>query len=141
MKIMLQGAGWFWIPDIVVHALARGSFSGKHVLLISILLPILCIAWLFYSRRKESAATPIRLALAAVLGIWLLGPLAITASVALSGDFHQQSVGETLRFIGMGTILFPMYTFLMSAYDGTLGALLVVTVGLPAIGAFPLSKR
>lgn len=142
MKIMLQGAGCFWIPDIVLHALTRGSFSGIHVLIISILLPILCIGWLlFYCRWKDTAATPIRLALAAVLGIWFLGPLATTISSTFSGGGFSRSVGTSLGLVGIGTILFPLYTFMMSTYDGTLGALAIVTISLPVVGVFSSRKR
>lgn len=139
VKIMLQGAGCFWIPDIVLHALTRGSFSGVQVRILTILLPIVCIGWWLFDRRgKQVVAAPIRSALTAVLGIWVFGPLAMTiSSTFLGGGFSQPS--GSLGLVGMGTILFPLYTFMMSTYDGTLGALLIVTLSLPVIGA--LSSR
>ena len=80
-----------------------------------------------------------RLALAALVGIWLSGSLAMMINSTLSGGGFKQSVGGTLIAVALG--LLPPYTFIMSTYDGTLGALLLVSATLPLAGALCSRKR
>jgi hypothetical protein len=63
-----------------------------------------------------------------ILGIWLFGPLCMSTGWMFSGGGLAKADGWLL--VAMGTVLFPVFTFTMSAYDGTLGAVLITTVGL-----------
>ena len=70
-------------------------------------------------------------ALFAVLGIWIAGPSMLTFSSSFCRGGLSQP--DAWRFFVFGTWLFPLFTFVMSAYDGTMFALLLTTLLLPII--------
>jgi hypothetical protein len=122
----------FWTPNIVVHWISGYRFSGFEVLGLTILLPATTylffrtVSWpsLNQERRLSQAAF-------AVLGIWIFGPSMLTFSASFCGGGLTQP--DAWRFFAFGTLLFPLFTFVMSAYDGTLFALLLTTVLLPVL--------
>jgi hypothetical protein len=63
-----------------------------------------------------------------LLGIWLLGGLAMTAGASFCGGGFAGPNGVMGTAIVIGMSLVPIYTFVMATYDGSLGALLMVTV-------------
>ena len=139
LKIMLQGAGCFWIPDIIVHTIVNKNFGGVHAILITIILPILCL-WLllFNCRRRDAVTAPLWSVFAMVLGIWILSPLAIMISAFFGGGtfFSEPLPGTLFDQIIFLTGMNPMVPITMSTYDGTLFALLTVIIILPIFGAF-----
>ena len=141
LKMMLQGAGCFWIPDIILHAIVNKNFGGVHAILITIILPILCLWFLFfYCRRKDTVTAPAWLAFEMVLGIWVLCPLAIMISANfVGGTFFNEPLPGTL--FDQIIFLIGMAPIAMSAYDGTLFALLIVIIVLPIFGAFLSIKK
>ena len=84
---------------------------------------------------KSSA---VLLAVLAVLGIWITGPSMLTFSSSFCGGGLTQP--DAWRFFVFGTLLFPLFTLVMSAFDGTFFALLLTTVLLPVL-ASSRSKR
>jgi|HubBroStandDraft_6_1064221.scaffolds.fasta_scaffold739675_2 hypothetical protein len=125
----------FWAPDVVVHALSAGHFSGRDVMLLTILLPIcsgFCLVWIWekgiaFKNRFRRMVLP-------VFGIWLLGPLMMMISSTFGGGgFAKPQIWRTL---GMMTLAFPISTSIGSTYDGTLGAVLLATLCLPLLGFF-----
>ena len=130
LKYMPLAGLSFWAPDVLLHWLRGYWFSGLDAVLLAVLLPIttalvVAIVW------KRSLNTENRLpsALSALLGIWLFGPLMMSVGATASGGGFSQPNGWQL--VLMGTCLFPVFTFMMSTYDGTLGALLLTTALLP----------
>jgi hypothetical protein len=128
----LLGALVFWAPNVLVHWIIAYRFSGFVVIGLSVLLPATTI--LFFrmiswpSPRQHSRLSQ---ALFAVLGIWIAGPSMLTFSSSFCGGGLTQP--DAWRFFVFGTLLFPVFTFVMSAYDGTLFALLLITVLLPVL--------
>jgi hypothetical protein len=129
---MLLGGLVFWTPNVVVHWMIAYRFSGYVVLGLTILLPVTTI--LFYraflwpamiQRRRLSQAV------FAVLGIWMTGPSMLTFSSSFCGGGLTQP--DAWRFFVYGTALFPLFTLVMSAFDGTFFALLLTTVLLPVL--------
>jgi hypothetical protein len=63
-----------------------------------------------------------------ILGVWVLGGVFMTISASFSGGGFSSadgfSGGVKLALISF----FPIFTFMLSAYDGSLGALLIVTI-------------
>ena len=55
----------------------------------------------------------------------------LTFSASFCGGGLSQP--DAWRFFVFGTLLFPVFTFVMSAYDGTLFALLLATLLLPIL--------
>ena len=128
----LLGALVFWTPNVVVHWIIAYRFSGFVVIGLTVLLPAVTIlffhAFPWPSLKQESRLSA---ALFAVLGIWITGPSMLTFSASFCGGGLTQP--DAWRFFVFGTLLFPLFTFVMSAYDGTLFALLLTTLLLPIL--------
>lgn len=128
----LLGALVFWTPNIVVHWIIAYRISGFVVIGLTVLLPAVTIlffrAFLWPSLKLESRLSP---ALFAVLGIWITGPSMLTFSASFCGGGLTQP--DAWRFFVFGTLLFPLFTFVMSAYDGTIFALFLTTLLLPIL--------
>lgn len=128
----LLGALVFWTPNVLVHWIIAYNFSGYVVMGLTILLPATTI--LFFravswpSLKEQSRLSQ---ALFAVLGIWIAGPAMLTLSSSFCGGGLTQP--DAWRFFVFGTLLFPVFTLVMSAYDGTFFAVLLITVLLPVL--------
>jgi hypothetical protein len=128
----LLGALVFWTPNIVVHWIIAYRFSGLIVIGLTILLPTTTI--LFFRRFSWPSLkqeTRLSQALFAVLGIWIAGPSMLTFSSSFCGGGLSQP--DAWRFFVFGTLLFPVFTLVMSAYDGTFFALLLTILLLPIL--------
>jgi hypothetical protein len=128
----LLGGLVFWTPNVVVHRIIAFRFSGFVVIGLTVLLPVTTIlffrAFLWPSLLKERRLSQ---AVVAVLGIWITGPSMLTLSSSFCGGGLSQPDGW--RFFVFGTLLFPLFTLVMSAFDGTFFALLLTTVLLPVL--------
>jgi hypothetical protein len=128
----LLGALVFWTPNIVVHWIIAYRFSGFVVIGLTVLLPAVTLlffrAFLWPSLGQQSRLSP---ALFAVLGIWITGPSMLTFSSSFCGGGLTQP--DAWRFFVFGTLLFPLFTLVMSAYDGTIFALFLTTLLLPIL--------
>jgi hypothetical protein len=128
----LLGGLAFWTPNVVVHWIIAYRFSGFDVIGLTVLLPATTIlffrTFLWPSLKQESRLSQ---ALCAVLGIWITGPSMLTFSSSFCGGGLSQP--DAWRFFVFGTLLFPVFTLVMSAYDGTFFALLLTTLLLPIL--------
>ena len=135
----LLGGLVFWIPNVVVHWIIAYQFSGLVVIVLTVLLPVTTILFfrifLWPSLRQENRLS---MALFAVMGIWITGPSMLTFSASFCGGGLSQP--DAWRFFVFGTLLFPLFTLVMSAYDGTFFALLITTLLLPILSN-PRSKE
>jgi len=132
MSYVLLGGLVFWTPNVLLHWIIGYRFSGFVVIGLTILLPVTTI--LFFRRflwpplLQESRLSQ---AIFAVLGIWIAGPSMLTFSSSFCGGGLSQP--DAWRFFVFGTLLFPLFTLVMSAFDGTFFALLLTTVLLPIL--------
>lgn len=130
----LLGGLVFWTPNVMVHWIVAYRFSGFVVIGLTLLLPVTTIlffrTYLWPSLSHESRLPQ---AVFAVLGIWVTGPSMLTFSSTFCGGGLSQP--DAWRFFVFGTILFPLFTLVMSAFDGTFFALLLTTVLLPIIAS------
>jgi hypothetical protein len=130
----LLGGLVFWTPNVVVHWIIAYRFSGFVVIGLTALLPVTTIlffrTFLWPSLLQESRLSH---AVFAVLGIWITGPSMLTFSSSFCGGGLSQP--DAWRFFIFGTLLFPLFTLVMSAFDGTFFALLITTVLLPIIAS------
>jgi hypothetical protein len=128
----LLGGLVFWTPNVVVHWVIAYRFSGFVVIGLTVLLPVTTIlffrAFLWPSLLQERRLSQ---AVVAVLGIWITGPSMLTFSSSFCGGGLSQP--DAWRFFVFGTLLFPLFTLVMSAFDGTFFALLLTTVLLPIL--------
>lgn len=127
---ILLAALLFWVPDVIVHLIKGRNFCGDDVRLITVLIPLVCImGFIVYSKLHYRRFCNPAEAIAAIIGIWVMGPLATTIAATFSGGgFAASDISLGKLLIIKGTLLFPIYTFIMSAYDGTLFALMIVTL-------------
>ena len=126
----LLGGLVFWAPNIFVHWIIAYRFSGFVVIGLTVLLPLTTI--LFFQKflwPSLPQQTRLSRAVFAVLGIWITGPSMLTFSSSFCGGGLSQP--DAWRFFVFGTLLFPLFTLVMSAFDGTFFALLLTTVLLP----------
>lgn len=132
MNWALLGGLVFWTPNVVVHWIIAYRFSGFVVIGLTVLLPVTTIlffrTFLWPSLLQESRLSQ---AVFAVLGIWITGPSMLTFSSSFCGGGLSQP--DAWRFFVFGTLLFPLFTLVMSAFDGTFFALLLTTVLLPIL--------
>lgn len=130
----LLGGLVFWTPNVVVHWIIAYRFSGFVVIGLTVLLPVTTIlffrTFLWPSLLQESRISQ---AVFAVLGIWITGPSMLTFSSSFCGGGLTQP--DAWRFFVFGTLLFPLFTLVMSAFDGTFFALLLTTVLLPILAS------
>ena len=128
----LLGGLVFWTPNVVVHWIIGYRFSGFVVVGLTVLLPVSTIlffrTFLWPSSLRESRLSQ---AVFAVLGIWITGPSMLTFSSSFCGGGLSQP--DAWRFFVFGTLLFPLFTLVMSAFDGTFFALLLTTVLVPIL--------
>ena len=129
LKTISCGALAFWFPSILLHVIRGDHFSGIDDVGLTILLPVMTI-WLFAylaAARFPPFTNPFS-PLLVLFGIWFFGPL----SFLIEWSFFGKGLAgpDGLREAVVGTLLFPICSFIMSAYDGTLGALFFTTVGL-----------
>lgn len=99
------------------------------MLQLTILMPLTLWAMYRAIKRRTVAEPPYNVGLPMMLGVWLLGGFFISLGGLLGGgyagraDFFQSAVYTTL----MGFV--PPLTYILATYDGSLGALILVTLG------------
>ena len=126
-KFTLFGGAAFWLPDIFVHWLPLPSGAQAVVLLLFIPI-VFFVSSAFYLRRPACQKHSIGFPAFTLAGIWFFGPPAMwlgMLSERSSGDHGE--IMEQLFFLLMTWLAFPITTFIMSAYSGSMGALLFVT--------------
>ena len=135
---VLLGGLTFWLPSIVLHAVRGENFSGVDAIALTGLLPVVAVMAAVAVRRlqktdKGAAFAP----LAVGLGVWVLGPLAMFVSAIPSGGgFAVQGGWVALPVL---TALFPLTTFMMATYDGSLGGLVLGSVALVLLFSWGLA--
>ena len=126
MRIAFLGAVSFWAPDIAIHAIRRNLFGRFEVLAVTVTMPlILIVCWAVVAKSLGMAARAA--AIRMLLGIWLLGGLCMAVGASFSGGGFAGPDGIRGAAIVIGMSLLPFYTFIAATYDGSLGALLLVT--------------
>jgi hypothetical protein len=126
--LFLLGALSFWLPEIVLYGWTRQELNGKLItfLLPGIFLIVYALVWALRPRRmtKPSAAFFM------VLGVIFLGTLAMAIGATLRGAGFLGQPVSTLLGVLLGTII-PIYAFIAATYDGSLYALVFVSLLMP----------
>jgi hypothetical protein len=121
----------FWGPSIALHAIRTVDFGPLSVLAITVISPTFaCAVFLALTMRLAKRRTAVLISLACVLAIWLSGPALMSVSASFTGGGFAQP-GSVNR-VAFATVLFPVFTLLLSVPDGSIIALLSTSVLLPA---------
>lgn len=130
--VMMGGALIFWLPSVFIHLLTGKEFAGWCVIFLTLFIPIVStIALIKLIKMYALSIKPWIISLCFLGGIWILGPefTAISAIFGSTDPFDNNRL-DSLFFM---LLSFPISTFIASTYDGTLGALIIVSLGLSAI--------
>jgi hypothetical protein len=128
LKVSVTGALLFWFPSILLHMIRGDKFSGIDIIILTILLPVTSCTFLSVTVVRFKGFHHKFSPLFTLFGIWFFGPICMVIESTFLGKGLLESEGWYLA--GVGTLLFPIFTFLMSTYDGMLGAVLFTTLGL-----------
>ncbi len=123
------GALAFWVPDVVAHVMAGREFNSSHVKAITLALPITFLI-AYVSLRKVAAHRGYRpLGVAMLMGVWLTGGFFMMIAAMASGGGFASADGVRHSLFITALSVIPLVTYMMATYDGSLFALLAVTVG------------
>lgn len=133
----LLGALTFWVPDLAIQAVEGKDFARAGVAAATLLmLAAATSAFMWFDKMGLKTLVGWSRALAMLLGIWILGPWFMMAAYTFAGAGFATMSARDLIFL-----FIPGVAFIMAGYDGSLGALLIITVVLPVIMCFRSSKR
>jgi hypothetical protein len=128
VRFAIVGALSFWLPALAVHLIARGNFDIPHVWLVTLLSPAsFLIAYVVarHAADKRSFGWPCK---AMLLGVWIAGNLFILLNATIDGaGFLTTGFGFSMLLVIASVI--PISTCMLATYDGSLLALILVTVG------------
>ncbi len=123
------GAIAFWWPDTLVHAIRGQDFSGRDVLVVTVIMPLSFLITFLALKRLGRQRPKKRVGLLMILGVWLFGGLFMMVNASFAGGGFRSVEGT--RWV-VGSILLsviPVYTYILATYDGALAALMIVTLG------------
>ena len=124
----VAGALSFWLPDLAIHIRSARNFGSQQVWLITILLPAVFLLAYVVARWFGVKRDFKWVGAAMLVGVWLIGGLFTTlAATASGGGFVGTGILGSLLIIMLSVI--PIVTYILAAYDGSLFALLTVTLG------------
>ena len=140
IKVACFGGLAFWIPDTITHAIYRYSFAPLGTLIVTVAMPLTLSAALLSCARAfhmTVGGTAIRM----LAGVWLLGGAFMVIGFSFSGGGFLGPDGFLggLKLIAIS--LLPLFTFMMATYDGSLGALLVVSLILLSVWIVGLARN
>lgn len=124
----VAGAISFWMPDVIVHAEAGPNLAARHAWVITVLAPATFLFVYLVARRFALKHHFDRVGPMMLLGVWVSGGLFMTAAAILSGS---EFIGGTglWRLVPIVISVIPIVTYILAAYDGSLFALLAITLG------------
>ena len=128
LRFMLLGATGFWLPDVFLRALRAQNFNSRDVRIITMVMPLTLLGTFLAAKWANTEMRNRWIGLSMIAGVWLLGGFFMTIGASFSGGGFMGPDGARGAVLMMVLSLFPMYTFIMATYDGSLGALLLVTL-------------
>lgn len=117
---VLLGAVAFWLPDILLSA-----YRANSLLLFTVVPTFGFLAVYHIAKDLRPSTSKPSTAIFMMIGVWLLASTAMMISASFSKGGFAQGIVDTLGVVVLGLI--PPYTLIMTAYDGSLLALLITT--------------
>jgi hypothetical protein len=141
LGFMLIGATGFWLPDVFLHVLHAHTFNARDVQIITLIMPLALLGAFVAAKWACKGERPGRIGFSMLAGVWLLGGLFMAIGASFSGGGFVGPDGARGAVFVLLLSLFPIFTFIMATYDGSLGALLLVTGAAFLAWTFQLTKR
>jgi hypothetical protein len=127
LSLAVAGALSFWLPYVVVHIDAGANFDSRHLWACTILMSATFLFAYVVARRLGMKREFKWVGPAMLLGVWLSGGLFMTLATASGSEFvGVDGVGRLLIIV---LSVMPVVTIILAANEGSLLALLVVTLG------------
>jgi hypothetical protein len=124
----VAGAFSFWLPDVAVHFVAGSNFDSRHVRVITLLMPATFLLAYLVERKLALKRDFKWLGAAMLLGVWVSGGFFMALSAMLLGSGLGGATGAwTLLLVLLSVI--PIVTFILASLDGSMFALLTVSLG------------
>ena len=121
------GGFTYWVPDMLVQWVRPPRQLWLTAL--TLLVPTIVVgAWFLLARQQRHYEHRRSLALLMLLGVWLIGPLGIAVGMIPSGGTFLTGAGIS-HFLALW-VMFPVTTFVLSTYSGSLGGVILVTLAL-----------
>jgi hypothetical protein len=122
------GAVAFWLPDVLIHVNGGPNLDSQHGWAITLVGPAAFLFAYVVARRfalRQEFNWP---GATMLLGVWLTGGLFMTVAAMASGN---EFIGATglWRLVVVAFSVIPIVTYILASYDGSLFALLAVTMG------------
>jgi len=105
-----------------------GSFESPQVWAITLLSPVTFLIAYLALRRIAARRDYRQVGISMMFGVWLLGGLFMIGISAATGGFAGPNRFDQLIMFLLFS-WFPLLTWIMATYDGSLGALIIVTLG------------
>jgi len=128
IKLAVIGAAAFWLPDLLWHLVRGEGFDRIDVLGVTILMPTALLVSYLLLRRANRAAPQRFQAWPLMLGVWELGGYFMLLSATLQHSGFRNMHGPSDFLMAVLLPLIPIYTLIMATYDGSLGALIIVSL-------------
>jgi hypothetical protein len=126
--LAIAGAFSFWLPDALIHIVAQNGFDVLEVWAITVISPITSLVAYVSLRRIAARLNYRQVGFSMTVGVWLLGAPTMEVSWALSGGFRGPGgVHDVITLLPLSFL--PPITWMLSAYHGSMGALIIVSVG------------
>ena len=124
------GSFAFWFVSLFVHATGG---DGRGVVVLSLLFSPVLVGITCYNLTHlwKRWLNPYVTTLAVTLGIWYLGMPWISLSQAFAGN--PKALASLWENLPAYLMLGPLATYMASAYDGSLGGFLIVSLALMGV--------
>jgi hypothetical protein len=139
LSFAIAGALSFWLPDVAVHISAGPNFDSRHVWATTILSPAAFLFTYVVARRLAIKRDFKWVGAAMLLGVWITGGLFMTIAAMASGSGFV-GVSGVWRLVIIVLSVIPIVTYILATYDGSLFALLVLTLGALLTSGFRASR-
>ena len=133
--LALAGSMAFWLPLVLLEVFSR---NGNFNIVLANTIPLLTVAGLYWVLRKRHPDEGRVMSLSFLAGIYGLGPLMIwLAWSAQGGGFAVSHGPHSLSWLLLFSVL-PPFTLYLATWNGTLGAVIAVSV---ALGVLAVPRR
>jgi hypothetical protein len=129
-SLFALGAAAFWLPEITLYAWRQQELNR---MLVTFLLPgIFLVVYIAVLLARPRQIVKPSAAVFMLLGVIFLGTLAMAIGATFSGAGFLLHPVSALLGVLLGTLI-PIYAFIAATYDGSLYALVLVSILMPLV--------